>query len=182
MRRHLLLLSLAVMSNAARAADPPQMPTPTKEHEWLKQFVGEWESKTEASMGPGLPPVQCQGQMRSRMLGGFWLVSESEADWMGDKITAVQTIGYDPKTKQYVGTWVDSATDYLWRYTGSVDETGKVLTLEAEGPNFLEPGKTGKFRDAYEIKSADHIVATSSLLGPDGKWIVFMTGQVTRMK
>jgi hypothetical protein len=41
------------------------------------------------------------------MLGGFWVVSESQADIAGTQMNAMQTIGYDPEKKKYVGTWVD---------------------------------------------------------------------------
>ena len=164
------------------AAQAPEFPQPQAEHAWLKQFVGEWETTAEASMGPGQPPMTCKGTMSSRMLGGFWMISESKAEVMGAPMTAVLTIGYDPQTKKYVGTWVDSMMNHLWRYEGSVDESGKKLTLEAEGPNFLAAGKTARFRDAYEFKSADHIVTTASMQGEDGKWITFMKGDARRKK
>ena len=133
-------------------------------------------------MGPGQPPMTCKGTVSSKMLGGFWVVSEMQAEMMGTPFTAVQTIGYDAEAKQYVGTWVDSMMNHMWKYTGSVDESGKKLTLEAEGPNFITPGKTAKFRDAYEFQDKDHIVVTSSMQGDDGKWVTFMTGNVRRKK
>jgi hypothetical protein len=123
------------------------------------------------------------------MLGEFWVVSEYRGDWVvsenrgetgGTSMTAIQTIGYDPEKKKYVGTWVDSMTTFIWKYEGTVDESGKTLTLEAEGPNFMAAGKLAKFRDAYEFKSKDHIVATSSMQGEDGKWVTFMTGNLRR--
>jgi hypothetical protein len=162
------------------AQDAPQFPQPTKEHQWLEQFLGEWDSESECSVGPGQPPMKCKGAMKARMLGGHWLISDVTADMGGVEMTAVQTIGYDPQKKVYVGTWVDSMTNHMWKYEGSVDVTGKILTLEAEGPSFSEPGKMAKYRDAYEFKSKDHIVATSSIQGDDGKWVTFMTGQVRR--
>jgi hypothetical protein len=164
------------------AQEVPAFPQPTKEHEFLQQFVGEWETEAEASMGPGQPPIKCKGKASSRMLGGFWLINESQGDMMGMTVNAVQTIGYDPEKKKYVGTWVDSMVNYMWKYEGEVDSTGKTLVLEAEGPNFMTGGKTTKFRDAYEFKSKDHIEATSSMLGDDGKWVQFMVGQMRRKK
>lgn len=43
-------------------------------------------------------------------------------------------------------------------------------------------GKLTKFRDVYEFKSKDHIVATSLMLGEDGQWIQFMIGHIRRKK
>lgn len=178
-------LSLVVLLGSPlwlTAQEAPKFPTPDKEHAWLKQFVGEWESETEIPAGPGQAAMKCRGSVRSRMLGGFWVVSESQAEIPGATMNAVQTIGYDAKKKKFVGTWVDSMMPYLWQYEGSVDASGKTLTLEAEGPNFLAEGQTTKFRDAYEFKSADHIVATSYMLSAEGNWIQFMTGNLRRKK
>ena len=171
-----------VMVCSAKAQHPPQLPQPTKEHELLKKFVGEWESTAEAVAGPNMPAMTCKGRTSARMLGGFWVVIEGQSDMMGMKIDAVQTIGYDPQKKKYIGTWVDSMFNHKWDYSGTVDAAGKKLTLEAEGPNFMAEGKTAKFRDTYEFKSPDHIEATSSMLGEDGKWVQFMTGQIKRKK
>ena len=163
-------------------AQPPEFSAPEKQHQWLQQFVGSWETESEGSMGPDQPPMKCRGTMKTRMLGGFWVVNEMQGDIMGTPMTGIQTIGYDSANKQYVGTWVDSMMNHMWKYEGTVDESGKILTLEAMGPNFMAEGKLAKFRDAYEFKSADHIVATSSMLRSDGKWIAFMTGNMRRTK
>lgn len=164
------------------AQEPPKVPGPQKEHDFLKQFVGEWESEMEASSAPGQKPMKCKGTMSSKMLGGFWVVSKIETDMLGMPMQGLQTIGYDPRSKKYVGTWVDSMMNHLWKYSGSVDEAGKTLTLEADGPSFTGEDKLAKYRDAYEFKSKDHIVMTSSMQGEDGKWVTFMTGNLKRRK
>jgi hypothetical protein len=170
------------LSSAVCAEEPFEFPKPTAEHEWLKKFVGEWESTSEAPGALGQPAVTCQGKSTSRMLGELWVISQIENEMQGLTVHAIQTIGYDPEKKKYIGTWVDSMMNHLWKYEGSVDDQGTKLTLEAEGPNFLTPGKTTKFRDAYEFKSDDHIVATASMLGEDGQWIQFMKGDMRRKK
>ncbi len=164
------------------AQEQPDMPQPAQKNQWLQKFVGEWDTTSEGTMGPGQPPVKCQGTISSRMLGGFWLVNEMKAEVFGSPMTGIQTIGYNSQKKSYVGTWVDSMTDHIWQYEGDVDASGKKLVLEAEGPNFMAEGKLTKFRDAYEFQSDDLIIATSSMLGEDGKWITFMIGQSTRKK
>lgn len=176
------LFVAACVASPAAAQEFPEFPKPQQEHEWLQQFVGEWESEAEAHAATGQEGMKCKGTVKSRMLGGFWVVSESQTDMLGTQVNAVQTVGYDPEKKKYVGTWVDSMFNHLWKYTGTVDESGKKLTLEAEGPNFLTPGKTSLFRDAYEFKDKDHIVVTSSMQGDDGNWITFMTGNMRRKK
>lgn len=151
-----------------------------EEHKWLQQFVGEWDTDSEGSMGPDQPPMKSTGTLKARMLGGFWVVSEIQVEMQGSKMNAVQTVGYDPEKKKYVGTWIDSMINHQWQYEGTVDAAGTKLTLEADGPDFVVAKKTTKYRDAYEFKTKDHIVATSSLLNDDGKWITFATGNFHR--
>jgi hypothetical protein len=127
-----------------------------------------------------MPAMTCKGRNAGKMLGGFWVVMENETEMMGMKIHALHTIGYDPDKKKYVATWIDSMFNYKWDYAGTLDAAGKKLTFEAEGPNFMAGGKTTKFRDTYEFKSPDHIEGVSSMLGEDGKWVTFMTGQMKR--
>jgi len=158
----------------------PEFPQPQEQHQWLERFAGEWVTQSEGSMGPDQPPMKCEGTMTSRMLGGFWVINEMQGDVMGAPMTGLQTIGYDPEKKKYVGTWVDSMTNLLWQYEGTVDESGNKLSLLAEGPNMMAAGKTTQFEDAYEFKTPDHILVTSSMLGEDGKWIVFMKGDLRR--
>src|SRR5688500_4131390 len=88
----------------------PVLPAPVKEHEWLKQFVGEWQSDVEITMEPGKPPMKGKGTERTRMLGGFWVVGEGtgEMEGMPAPMTSRLTLGYDPQKSKYVGTWVDS--------------------------------------------------------------------------
>jgi hypothetical protein len=179
---HFLALCLIVVAVNGFCQEPPQMPEPTEQHAWLDHFVGNWVTKSEGTLGPDQPPMQCSGTMASRKLGGFWVLNEMKGDMGGAPMTGVQTIGYDESKKKYVGTWVDSMMPFMWQYEGSLDASGKILTLEADGPNFVSEGKLTKFQDIYEFKSADEIAMTSKMLGDDGKWITFMSGMATRKR
>jgi hypothetical protein len=184
MKRLAVAFSLLAVcaSSLLMAQEIPDFPKPVKEHDLLKQFAGEWETTAESVGAPGMPGMKCTGKINAKMLGGFWVVSEVETDMMGTKINAIQTIGYDEKSKKYVGTWVDSMLNHLWKLEGTLDPTGRILTLEADGPNLLEDGKTAKFRDVFEFKSKDEIATTSQMQGEDGEWITFMTGTAKRKK
>jgi hypothetical protein len=174
--------AVLVSGAASRAQDAPKMPAPKKEHEWLRQLDGEWESVAEMVMEPGKPPVTSKGTESVRSLGGYWSVAEMKGECMGVPVAGVMTIGYDAQKKKYVGTWVCNMCECLWKYEGTLDSAGKVLTLETEGPHFADPTKLVKMRDVIEIKGKDHKVLTSSMQGEDGKWVTFMTANSRRKK
>ena len=175
-------LALVVAATAVRAQQTFEFPKPQKEHEWLNQFIGEWESESECTPVPGQPAVKGKSTEKIRSLGGFWIVSESDAEMMGQKMNIVMTIGYSPEKKKYIGTWTDSMLPHMWQYEGSVDATGKILTLEADGPSMLKPGTTAKYRDVTEFKSKDERVFTSSVQNEKGEWVKMATGVAKRKK
>jgi Protein of unknown function (DUF1579) len=153
---------------------------PQTEHQWLNQFIGEWTSECECSMGPDQPPSKTKGIEMVRSLGGLWIVAEGEGEMPdGDTGKTIITLGYDPQTSHYVGTFIGSMMTHLWIYNGSLDATGKVLTLDTEGPNFNQTAMA-KYQDIIEFVSADHRVMTSQILGDDGNWHQFMTAHYWR--
>ncbi|QDU78609.1 hypothetical protein Pla110_03130 [Polystyrenella longa] len=182
MNRILIALSCFVLLNTSLLSAEPEFPQAQEEHVWLKQFTGEWTSTSQSIGNPDQPSVECSGKMSSQMLGDFWVVNRMEGDANGETFQAIQTIGYDGSKNKYVGTWVDTMMNQLWHYEGTVDDSGKKLTLLAEGPSFFDPEKTAKYRDSYEFKSNDKIIATSEVMEEDGEWVMFMKGELQRNK
>jgi hypothetical protein len=149
---------------------------PQKEHEWLKQLVGEWTYDSECAMGPDQPREKATGSQSSRMLGDLWLIGEGQGEMPGcGPATTLLTIGYDPQKGRYVGSWVGSMMNLLWTYDGFLDEAGKVLTLESEGPSFSGDGSISKYRDIVSLQGKDAYRFSSQVLGADGAWTEFMT-------
>lgn len=174
----LTLVALGTMSLVCRAADPPQFPTPVKEHEWLKNLAGDWESDCEYCMEPGKPPVKTKATENARMLGGFWIISDGKSDILGMPFSSQFTLGYDPEKKRYTGTWIDSMTNYVWKYDGVVDPAGKVLTLTTEGPSPTDPTKHTKFKEVIELTGRDTKSFSSSYLdGAEWKTCAKMTSK-----
>jgi hypothetical protein len=153
------------------AQDAAEKDKASKETTWLQKFVGEWEA--DAS---GTKVIEMD-----RMLGP-WLVADIKVAIASQPIQGMLTVGYDPTKKKYVGTWIDSKTNYLWIYEGTVDSTGNALTLETEGPNSMVPGKMSKAKDVHTFTDNDHRTLTSSMLGDDGKWHIFQTVNYRRTK
>jgi hypothetical protein len=156
---------------------------PQKEHAWLQQLVGEWISEAEATMEPGKPPETFRGAESVRSLGGLWMLAEGQGDMPGGgTTTTLMTLGYDPSTKRYVGTWIGSMMTHLWVYDGALDAAERALALEAEGPHMTDQTRMTKYRDVIEFKSTDHRVLTSHVLGDDGQWHEFMTANYRRRR
>ena len=163
-----------------QAQEIPEMPKPQKEHTWLEQFAGEWDTESQIKP-PGQPVMHAKGEERSRMVGGFWLVAENTGKMAEMPYTGIMTLGYDPKSKKYIGTWVDSMGDYMWQYSGTVE--GKKITLEAKGPCPMKPpGTLATFKETLELKDKDHKVFTSSIQEDDGSWTEMLTINYTRKK
>lgn len=174
-----LCASILLTSITAVGQEMPNV-EPTKEHLWLKKFEGQWKTVSNVVQDGQAGPV-LTGNIHSKMLGKFWVLNSMDSKIGDFEVQGRQTIGYDRTKKQFVGTWIDNTNDFIWHYTGTLDAGGKVLALVAEGPDMSEPDKQALYRDMYEFVSDDEIKLTSSVQGPDDKWIDFMAGTATRV-
>lgn len=166
------LLTLIVLC----AQDAPQMPKPEKEHGWLKALEGEWVTESEVKPDPAQPAMNFKGTSTGRSLGGFWTILEHKAEIMGMPWTGVMQLGYDPASKKYVGTWVDSFNAYQWKLEGALN--GQTLTLDTEGP-CCQTGKIEKFRETFEVQGKDRVLFTSSK-SANGAWVQMLKVVYTR--
>ena len=165
--------ALAAMDEAAR---------PRKEHEWLRQFVGEWTYEMTFEE-PGKPPTTLGGTGVTRALGELWTISEGEGEMPGgDTSKMVTTLGFDPQKGRFVGTWLGTMMSYLWVYDGFLDADEKVLTLESTGPSMSKPGEMGQFRDIITVIDQDYHTMTGNFLGDDGSWNEMMKMHFRRKK
>src|SRR5687767_2205002 len=93
-----LLTGAAILSAQDESKDSQKdamkMPEPQKEHEWLQQFVGEWEADIEMNMEPEKPPQKQKGTESTRSIGGFWILAENKGSFMDKPFTGLLTIGY----------------------------------------------------------------------------------------
>jgi predicted 3-demethylubiquinone-9 3-methyltransferase (glyoxalase superfamily) len=148
--------------------------------EWLKQFEGTWTTISKSPDAGDQPAFTQQATMKSRSVGEHWIINEYSGLASGMNFEAIQTVGYDSEKKQFTGSWIDSLLSHTWHYTGSLDETGMKLTLEAEGPDWTDPGKSRRYRDIYEFRSENEIAAISQMMNDQGAWETFMTGTMTK--
>jgi hypothetical protein len=159
---------------------------PQKEHEWLQRLVGEWTFEGECSMGPDQPPMKNTGVESVRSLGGLWTIGEGRGEMPdgGGPMTSIMTLGYDPQKGTFVGSFVASMMTHLWIYErGTLDASGKVLTLDARGPSFSGDGTMADYQDMIELLGDDHRTLSSRVRGEDGTWSpVFMSAHYRRKR
>jgi len=152
----------------------------TKQHQWLQQLVGEWTYEGETNMGADNPPEKFKGTENVRSIGGLWTVGEGHGAMPdGSPATMIMTLGYDPRTERFVGTWIGSMMSHLWHYDGELDAAEKVLTLNSEGPA-MGGDRIAKYKDVIEIVSPDHRILSSHTQGEQGSWTCFMTAHYHR--
>ncbi len=153
---------------------------PQAQHQWLNKFIGKWTSEGECFMGSEQPPSKMKGTEVVRSLGGVWIVAEAESGMPdGDMGNTMMTLGYNPQSDRYVGTFIGSMMTHLWVYSGSVDTEKKVLTLDTEGPNF-DQSAMAKYQDIIEFVDDNHRIMKSQILMDDGSWTHFMTAHYWR--
>ncbi|KAB2911373.1 MAG: DUF1579 domain-containing protein [Hyphomicrobiaceae bacterium] len=154
---------------------------PQNEHQWLQKLVGEWSFEGECLMGAGQPPVKSTGAETVRSTGGLWTLGEGRWEMPGcGPMTSVMTLGYDPRKKRFVGTFIASMMTHLWVYEGALDASGTTLTLDTEGPGMSGPDKMAKYQDVITFEGDSHRILTSRVLGDDGAWHQFMTAHYRR--
>ena len=159
-----------------------EMPQPTPEHEWLLQFLGDCTFESECMMGPDQPPMKSTGKLTTRSLGSLWTLGEMESDGPdGQPMQSVITLGFDPAKQRFVGTFVASCMTHLWPYDGQLDAGRKVLTLDSEGPSFVDDGAMAKYQDIIEVIDKDHYLLSSKFQNADGSWTQFMSAKYVRV-
>ena len=180
----LMIPIVVAVSALARQEDAPPALQVQEEHEWLQQYVGEWDVTSETKMEPGAVPTRTTSTESVRSIGPLWVVGEgrTDADADGDAFRSVLTLGYDPEKESFVGTWIDSVTPYLWTFTGQLDDAKKVLTLDTEGPRWGVIGTRAKYRERHEFVDADHRTTASSIQNEDGSWFTFLRTDCHRKK
>jgi hypothetical protein len=154
---------------------------PVAEHAWLQKLVGEWKISCEMGMPDGSIETS-QSHASCKSLGGLWAFSKAE-DTMpnGEPIEIYRTLGYDVSFKEYRGCMFMSASSHLWKYAGTLSEDGKTMTLDCEGPDMVEDGKTALYREVIELIDADTYTVTTYGQDEKGEWQQFMKSTYTRV-
>jgi hypothetical protein len=152
------------------------------EHRWLQQLTGRWLLTFDMPEGSDHQDAGGTWEENARSLGGAWIVAETTGTMPdGSSATNILSLGYDPAKKRYVGSFVCSVMTHLWIYEGRLDDTGTVLTLDCEGPDFDTIGRTAPYQDIITIKDENTRNFSSRIRRPDGTWKPIMSCNYNRI-
>ncbi len=159
-----------------------QLPTPGPKHELMTPFEGTFTAEVRIWMGPGEPHVST-GRMTNRwILGGLYLEQDYKGDAMDGPFPDFEGRGYWGYnfTKDcFEGFWIDTVSSQMQVETGSVDESGKVWTMNSE---FQCPGAgTMKKRSVITLVDDNHHKIESFIRGDDGNEFKNMEIEYTRV-
>lgn len=166
----------------AAEQDGATMPTlkPSPEHAMLAKGVGKWKATMTLNMGP--VPTKSTGTETVAMgCGGLWQMGDFVEDKTGAMggFTGHGFVGYDPDHKRFVGSWCDSMSYTVTSMSGTLDASGKVLTMDATGYDAMQK-KEIKMKHVTTFVDDDHRTFSMRMPGPDGKDMEVMLIEYTR--
>lgn len=108
-----------------------ERPKPTAAHQILAEDAGTWDCKVNMYFqGPDGPPARSQAvEVTELVSGGLYSKSAFHGKMGTEDFEGHGLLGYDPRSKEYVGTWVDNFTAVPTSMRGKYDPKTKQLTL-----------------------------------------------------
>lgn len=111
------------------AADDQQKPA--KPQQLLARNAGTWDCDIKMFLkGPNTPPKNFKGIEDNKLVSGGKFLQTSFKYSMGPRreFEGHSLMGYDPRSKRYIGTWVDNMTSVPSQVSEEYDEASKTLT------------------------------------------------------
>ena len=131
---------------------------PTEEHARLAAFVGTFGATVKLWMGPGDPQITTGEMVNEMDLGGRFL----KQTYTGDPgegpfpdFAGRGFWGYNTIDGLWEGVWIDTASTVLQVERGTLDESGRVWTMEGEMTN-PQTGRPISKRSVITLVDDDH--------------------------
>ena len=159
-----------------------KMMAPNENHEFLKNFAGQWDVTTTAWMQPGAEPVIAQNRAKSEVIfGGRFLKVDLKGTLFGQPFEGIQVVGYDNLQKKYVSFWIDSSNTGFYLTEGSRDE-GKNKIIETGLWQDPMGGEDMRVRTTTTLVSKNEYVLEMIMILPDGTEFKSMENRSKRKK
>jgi hypothetical protein len=153
---------------------------PPKEMEHFKGDVGTWNCEIRMFGDPSGKPDVSKGSETISMLGGMWMISHFKGEMMGMSFEGSSQMGFNPETKKYTGTWVDSMSPYAMTTEGTWDEKTQTLTQTGTGKD--ASGNEAKMKMTSVYNKDGSRLFSMFMPMPDGKEMKTMEILYTKAK
>lgn len=155
--------------------------SPDENHAVLEQLAGSWSHAVTFYPAPGAEPLQMTATSTSEMtMGGRYLVTEIDGDFLGTPFEGNEVMGYDKVRGQYFALFHDNMSTGPMISWGTWDPAAKTMTMEG---TFADP-MTGDLEK--EVRNTTQFLDDGSVHyenwgpGPDGEMFKTMEIHSTR--
>lgn len=168
-------ISDAEMAAMMAAAEPGES------HKFLEKFEGKWTGTVKHWMAPGQTPSESTTTGKQKMeLGGRYLYSTFEGD-MGPEMGGAKfhghgIMGYNNSLKKFQSSWVDNMGTGVEYNQGTLDASGKTLTLSGDMTN---PRGAGTVKARWVLKWTGDNTYVEELYMPDSDGKEFKTMELS---
>jgi len=113
--------------------------SPGERHKVLDQLVGKWTTKTKVwPAGAESPSSESTGTSDFKwILGKRHVQQQSQGTMLGMKVESIGFFGYDNFKRKYTSTWMESTSTARYTAEGTIDRTGKKITMHGHMDEFL---------------------------------------------
>lgn len=146
-----IALGFVICAGLVSQAIAQQPPTPTDAYKIVMMDVGEWNITGKMLLPEGFQ--EFKGEEKIDAIGKFWTVSHYSSDMFGG-LTGSTTIGFDTKTKTFIGTWVDSFQPTVTHLKGTYDQKTKTMTFATAAIGMDGKPMPGKIVIQYKNKNS----------------------------
>ncbi len=169
-----LLLSANLIHAEKQHTDPRQV---------LANEVGTWDAESKFWMSPDGKPMVSKAVETNTMLGDNWILSTFKSNLGDEPFEGRGQFGYDPVSKKYIGTWIDTMSPYLGVMEGTLDESNGVLTMMSTARD-PQTGKksTSKLVSSFSDDNHKKFEMFAPVAGKEGKWWKVMEVNYARRK
>lgn len=146
--------------------------TPGEEHAALDRLVGDWDVEVRMWSEPDAEPTVMEADSKVEwVMDGRFVRETVTSEFMGEPFRGVGYTGYNNLTEQYEAVWMDDHSTALYRYSGEMDDQGRMV-FHSES---IDPVTGEKVREkgVSEFPSEDEMISRSYRL-EDGEEVLTM--------
>ncbi len=191
-----LLASLLLAAAPLPAAEPDEgsaamtaemakwmeLASPGEHHAALADFEGTWDVTSKVWMDPTQPPSEGKGtSVHKLLLGGRFLESRMDAEFMGGPFQGFGISGFDNLRQKHVSFWIDTMGTLMTFSEGTCDGHCAVITEIGQMPDPMT-GEAKSYRMVTRRLNKDRVVLEMYNEGPGGGEMKTMEMAYTRAK